>query len=268
MSKIVLITGASAGIGREMALQFARRGDQVVAAARRLDRLQALVQEAAALPGQVIPVEADVLNPASLQTAVEVAMRTCGRLDIVIANAGLGQRGSIVDSGWEDLEVVWRTNVEGALHTVRAAVPAMRRGGVGGAGSERSKGGGHVVLISSVLSLAPGPYCAVYSAAKAATNALARGLRAELREDHIWVTTVLLGQTHTEFAQSRRGQAGKVASKLPTMSAAYVAGRIIRATDQRRRTLTLRPLDSLIMWMGVFLPWASDRVLARFYRPR
>jgi short-subunit dehydrogenase len=257
MPKTVFITGASAGLGRALALGFAARGDQVLAAARRMDRLAALAQEAVGTPGAILPVEADVLAPADMTRAVEAAIAQWGRLDVVIANAGLGQRGSIVDSAWEDLDAVFRVNVDGALHTVRAAVPAMRK-----------TGGGHIVLISSVLSLAVGPYCTVYSAAKTTINALGRGLRAELRHDGIWVTTVLLGQTHTEFAQSRRGQAGRVASKLPTMSADYAANRIIHTTDRRRRTLTLRPLDSLIMWMGVFLPQLSDRVLERFYKPR
>ncbi|MBX3081085.1 MAG: SDR family NAD(P)-dependent oxidoreductase [Anaerolineae bacterium] len=256
MAKVILITGASAGIGREMALQFARRGDHVIATARRLDRLETLAQEAASLAGKIIPVEADVLNPADLQKAVDAADAQFGRLDIVIANAGLGQRGAIVDSAWEDVEAVLRINVEGALHTIRAAVPLLRK-----------SGGGHIVMISSVLSLATGPYCAVYSAAKATINALARGLRVELRADHIWVTNVLLGQTHSEFAQVRRGQAGRVASKLPTMSAEYAASQIVRATDQRRRTITLRLIDRLIMWMGIFVPWISDRVLERFYKP-
>jgi short-subunit dehydrogenase len=257
MAKVILITGASAGVGREMALLLARRGDNVIATARRMDRLEALAQEAAMLPGKIIPIEADVLNPADLQKAVDAAETQFGRLDIVIANAGLGQRGSIVDSAWEDVEAVLRINVEGALHTIRAAVPLLRK-----------SGGGHIVMISSVLSLATGPYCAVYSAAKSTINALARGLRVELREDHIWVTNVLLGQTHSEFAQVRRGQSGRVASKLPTMSAEYAAERIIRATDQRRRTITLRLIDRLIMWMGIFLPWVSDRVLERFYKPK
>ena len=240
-----------------MALLFARRGDHVIATARRMDRLQALAQEAASLPGKIIPIEADVLNPADLDKAVAAAETQFGRLDIVIANAGLGQRGSIVDSAWEDIEAVLRINVEGSLHTIRAAVPLLRK-----------SGGGHIVMISSVLSLATGPYCAVYSAAKATINALARGLRVELRDDHIWVTNVLLGQTHSEFAEVRRGQSGRVASKLPTMSAEYAAERIVRATDQHRRTITLRPLDRLIMWMGIYLPWVSDRVLERFYKPR
>ncbi|MBX3063087.1 MAG: SDR family NAD(P)-dependent oxidoreductase [Anaerolineae bacterium] len=256
-ARVILITGASSGLGREMALQFARRGERVIAAARRMDRLEALVTEANGFSGEIVPVEVDVLDPASVASAVDLAMMRWGRIDVVIPNAGLGQRGSIADSAWEDLEIVLRTNIEGALHTIRAAVPAMRQ----------SKGG-HIVLISSVLSLATGPYCAIYSASKTAINAIARGLRAELRDDNIWVTNVILGQTHTEFAQSRRGQAGKVAGKLPTMTAEFAAARIVQATRQRRRSIVLRPVDHLIDWMGMFVPWFSDRLLARVYRPK
>ncbi len=256
-TRVILITGASAGLGRALTLIYAKRGERIIAIARRLDRLEALVTECDGLPGKIVPIVADVLDPVALVNAVEAAINQYGRLDVVIANAGLGQRGSIADSAWEDLDVVLRTNIDGALHTVRAAIPALRQ-----------SGGGHIIFISSVLSIATGPYCAVYSAAKSTINALARGLRAELRSDNIWVTNVLLGQTHTEFAQVRRGQSGKVASKLPTMTAEFAAARIVHASYQRRRTIVLRPIDHLINWMGLLLPWLSDRVLARFYRPK
>jgi len=178
-----------------------------------------------------------------------------GRLDVLVANAGLGQRGSITDSNWEDLEVVLRTNIDGVLHSIRAAVPTMRK-----------SGGGHIITISSVVSVAPGAYSAIYSASKAAVNVIARTLRVELAADNIWVTNILLGQTHTEFAYVRRGRPGQVGGKLPTMSAAFVARRIVQESTRRRRTVTLRWFDRLITFAGTYLPWLMDRLVARFYR--
>lgn len=255
--RVVLVTGASAGVGYATALEFARRGDKVGATARRLDRLERLAAEAKTnnLPGEIQPYQADVCSPADMQRVVEDMVARWGRLDVLIANAGLGQRGSIVDSDWADLEVVLRTNIDGVLHSIRAAVPAMRR-----------SGGGNIITISSVLSLAPGPYTAIYSASKSAVNTIARTLRAELKPDNIWVTNVLLGQTHSEFAKARRGKPGRVALKLPTMDTAYVARRIVIESGRRRRTVTLRWIDRLINFGGVFLPWIMDRVLARVYR--
>jgi short-subunit dehydrogenase len=257
--RVVLITGASAGIGRETALEFARRGDKVAATARRIDRLEELTNTARDqnLPGEILPIAADVTTPADMNRAVDEIMVKWGRLDVLIANAGLGQRGAIVESAWDDFDVVLRTNIDGVLHSIRAAVPAMRK-----------SGGGHIVTLSSVLSMGTGPYCAVYSASKSAVNAIARGLRMELSGDNIWVTNVLLGQTHSEFAQARRGISGRVASKMPTMQPDYVARRIVATTTRRRRTITLRLYDYLIDYAGVFFPWIMDRVLLRFYKPR
>jgi short-subunit dehydrogenase len=240
-----------------MALAFAQRGDHVAASARRLDRLDSLVAAAKGVPGQIIALDGDVTSESDMQSAANEIENQWGRLDVLVANAGLGQRGSIVDSEWNDLETVLRTNVEGVLLSVRAAVPLMRK-----------SGGGHIITVSSVTAIAVPPYATVYGASKAALSALARGLRLELAPDHIWVTNVIMGQTATEFAEKRRGQSGRVAERLPTMSAAFAAQRIVRETDRRRRTVILRPLDRLIVLAGAFLPGLIDRILMRIYKPK
>lgn len=256
-SRVILITGASAGIGYETALAFARRGDKVAATARRADRLEQLVQAAQGLPGAVQPHVADVTNAQDMQRVVADIMAQWGRLDVLVANAGLGQRGAIVESNWDDLDTVLRTNIDGVLHSVRAAVPAMRKS---------PGGGGHIVTISSVVALAPGAYSAIYSASKSAVNTIARTLRVELAPDHIWVTNILVGQTHSEFATMRRGKPGRVASKLPTMEASFVALRIVEESSLRNRTVTLRWLDRVINIAGLYAPWIMDRVMERMYR--
>ncbi len=253
-SRVVWITGASSGIGYETALAFARRGDRVAASARRADRLKKLVEAASGLPGSIQPYAADVTVAADMQRVADDVLARWGRLDVLVANAGLGQRGSITDSAWNDLEVVLRTNIEGVLHSIRAAVPAMR-----------SSGGGHIITISSV---AVAPYATIYGASKVAVSAISRGLRVELKPDHIWVTNVLLGQTHTEFAEKRRGQSGRVAGKLPTMDAAFVARRIVQESSRHRRTVVLRNIDRLIIFGGMFLPQLADRITERIYKTR
>ncbi len=125
-TQVVLITGASAGIGYETALAFARRGYHVAATARRVDRLEQRVNTAKGFPGEIHPYVADVCRAEDMQTVVDDLMARWGRLDVLVANAGIGQRGSVVESAWEDLEVVLRTNIDGVLHSIRAAVPAMR----------------------------------------------------------------------------------------------------------------------------------------------
>lgn len=252
--KVVLITGATSGIGRATALLLAALGHQVAAMGRRQERLAELVAESEELLGNILPLQGDVRQAADMQRVAAETLAHFNRLDVLIANAGLGQRGPLVEADWDDLEPVLRTNIDGVLHSVRACVPMMRAGG-----------GGHILTISSVLGPVPAGGSAVYSASKAAVDALARALRMELRPDNIWVTNILVGQTHTEFAEKRRGQSGKVARKLPTMSPEKVASQIAWAMERRQRTVILRLLDRLIVLTGKFLPWVMDRILARIY---
>ncbi len=257
-SRVILITGASSGIGQAAALAFARRGERVAAAARRMDCLQALRESARTLPGAILPLAADVTRASDMEEAVRQVVAEWGRLDVLVANAGIGHRGPLVDADWIDLETVLHTNIDGVLHSVRAAIPAIRAGGRGG----------HILLISSISAAAPAPYAAVYGASKSFVNGLARALRGELRRDHIAVTAMLIGQTRTEFAEHRLGQTGRVAGWLPTMTAERVADRIVWASTRQRRALTLRLIDRAFLLAAALTPGWLDRLQEAVYRPR
>lgn len=254
--RAILITGGSAGIGRAAALLFAAMGDQVAVVARREEPLDALAAEAERekLPGRILPLVADVTDAAALQRAVARALAEFNRLDVLVAGAGVGHRGALADAVWDDLDTVLRTNLDGVMHSIRAAVPAMR-----------ASGGGQIVLLSSVLAPVPAPYAAAYSASKAAIEALGRALRGELRADRIHVTVLRVGQTDTEFASRRLGQPGRVATRWPTMSPEQVAGGIARALERHPRVLTLRWIDSVFIWLGQRFPALMDRLLSRIY---
>ncbi len=254
--RVILITGASSGIGRATAQAFAQEGEHVAALARRTDRLEALAASCAGLPGEVLPLTADVTRPADLEHAVAAAVARWGRLDVLVANAGLGHRGALVEADWGDLETLLKVNIEGVLHSIRAAVPAMRQGGHGG----------HVILISSISGVAPAPYAALYGASKSFVNGLARALRYELDGDGIRVTTFIVGQTHSEFAQNRLGRPGRVAGKLPTMRAEQVARRIVWASARRRRAVIMRPLDALFVLGATVAPGLLDRLQQAVYK--
>ncbi len=257
-SPVVLITGASSGIGYETALVFARQGARVAALARRTDRLAALCEAAASLPGEILPLQADVTRPEEVRAAVDQAIARWGHLDVLVANAGIGHRGPLAEADWADLETVLRTNIDGVLHSVRAAVPALR--------ASPGDGPRHIHLISSITGNAPPPYAATYGASKAFVNGLARALRVELAADRIYVTTFLVGQTDTEFAQRRLGHSGKVASKLPSMPASQVAEAIARVTFRPKRTVVLRLIDRVLIMAGAIAPTLFDRFQGRVYR--
>jgi short-subunit dehydrogenase len=207
------------------------------------------------LPGAILPVAADVTDAAAMARAVALTLAEFNRLDVVIANAGIGQRAPLIDAPWEDIETVLRTNIDGVIHTLRAAVPALR-----------ASGGGQIVLVSSILGPVPAAYAAAYSASKAATDALGRALRGELKADGIHVSVLHVGQTHTEFARNRLGQPGRVATRWPTMTPEQVAQGIARTLERKPRTMALRPIDSLFIWAGRSFPALVDRLLAWVYR--
>jgi short-subunit dehydrogenase len=265
-TRVAFITGASSGIGYATALEFARQGVHVAVIARRAERLKALEQAVHALPqphGEVITFAADVRDANAMLAAASLAAKRFGRLDILVANAGVGQRGSIVDSDWEHLETLLRTNIDGVLHIIRATVPEMRKNG-----GNRSDSCGHIIIISSIVANMTTPYAAAYSASKAFVSSIARSLRLELEPDHIWVTDMLLGRTVSEFNEKRLGQAGyaDTAAHLPRMTAEKVAKAIVKAARQRRKTVVLRPFDRLILWANALVPGLVARRALRQYK--
>lgn len=256
--RVALITGASSGIGYAAALAFAREGDNVVALARRAERLQQLEQAIAQLTaphGDILTLAADVQNVDSLQLAVDQATERFGRLDILVANAGVGHRGSLVEADWDGLETLLRTNIDGVLHSIRAAVPAMRQ-----------RGGGHIITISSVAYNMVSPYAASYAASKAFVSSIAKSLRLELEGDNIRVTDFLIGRTATEFNESRLGEGKRTGKDTPMMSADRVAEAIVRATHQNQATVTLRLFDRLVLWANTLAPGLMGQIARRQYK--
>jgi short-subunit dehydrogenase len=228
--------------------------------ARRADRLKQLEQAVHALPqphGDILTLVGDVRDAVAIQSAVSLAVKRFGRLDVLVANAGVGQRGSIVDSIWEHVETLLRTNIDGVLHSIRAAVPEMRK-----------SGGGHIIVISSVVANMTAPYAASYSASKAFVSSIARSLRLELEPDNIRVTEMLLGRTESEFNKKRLGQAGYAsnAPRLPVMPVEKAAKAIVKASRQRRKTVLLRPFDRLVVLVNSLFPEMVGRRALRQYK--
>ncbi len=184
--KVVAITGATAGIGAASARALAAEGAKVVLGARREERLQELAEE---LGDRVAVVTMDVRDPEGAEELVATAVDRFGRLDALVANAGIGAYGGIMDLTDEQLRVMMDTNIAGTLWPIRAAVPRFR-----------AAGGGDIVIVASVAGLRGAGDEAVYAATKFAQVGLAGGLDRELREQNIRVSTLCPGGVATEFA--------------------------------------------------------------------
>jgi short-subunit dehydrogenase len=183
---LAVVTGASSGIGLELAKQFARHDFDVVVAAEDAE-LDAAAQEVRACGAQVEAVRADLADPEGVEQLVG---RLAGRpVEALAVNAGVGVNGEFAgDTRLEDQLTVVDLNVRSAVHLAKRVVPGM----VG-------RGHGRVLFTSSVAGTAPGPYQAVYAASKAFLTSFSEGLRAEVEDKGVTVTALLPGPTDTEF---------------------------------------------------------------------
>lgn len=196
----VLVTGASSGIGREFALQLAPYAANIILAARRLDRLDALKFEIQALyPAvNVFPYGIDLADETALDTFVEWLNETGLTVDFLINNAGLGDHGPFEDSDWRRVRQMLNVNVGALTKLTHRLLPGMKR-----------NEGGAILNVSSVASLLPLPYMAVYAATKAYVTSFSEGLRAELRGTGISVTALCPGPVPTEFGQQAARENGE-----------------------------------------------------------
>jgi NADP-dependent 3-hydroxy acid dehydrogenase YdfG len=185
---VIAITGASSGIGAATAAALVDAGARVAVCGRREDRLAKLVTELG--DDKVVPVAGDVRDPALNDALVDAAVRKWGRLDTMVANAGIGAYGGIMDLDDAELTEMVETNVLGTVWSVRSAVKQFRSQG----------DGGDLVIVASVAGFRGGADEAVYAGTKHAQVGLAGSLDRELRAEGTRVTLICPAGTHTEFA--------------------------------------------------------------------
>lgn len=222
---VVAITGASTGIGAASARLLLEAGARVAVQARHREALDALAAEFGGDDVAVVP--GDVQDPASAQALVAQAVETFGRLDSVVVNAGIGMYGGILDATDDDLRAMMRTNFEGTVWAVRAAVAQFRR----------TEAGGDVVIVSSVAGLRGGADEAVYAATKFAQVGLAGALDREVRAEGIRVSAICPAGVETEFAIGAGRTAGDPAL-ADYLRPADVAHAIVTVLQQPRRVRT------------------------------
>lgn len=196
VGKSVFITGASSGLGRQMAIEFSRRGYRLALTARRLDVLKKLQAELEKNgTGPVFVAALDVTDDASVAKVFAQAHAQLGSLDIVVANAGIGQHGTIGKVAFDKVRATINTNVTGFMATVDAAMHCFRE-----------QGYGHLVGISSVAAFRGMPAGGVYGASKAAVSTYLEALRAETYNSPILVTTLSPGFIDTPINQGAKSR--------------------------------------------------------------
>lgn len=213
--RVVLITGASSGIGKTCAEYLARHGYRVFGTGRR-----APFPPTPPLPGQPVMLQMDVTQDDSIRRAVDFIVREAGRLDVVVNNAGFGIAGAVEDTSIEEAKSQLETNFFGVLRVCRMVLPVMR-----------AQGEGLIVNISSLGGIIALPFQALYSASKFAVEGLTEALRLEVRPFGIHVTLIEPGDMHTGFTDHRV----RVAGWGPGSAYAPYAERVLQIveTDER-----------------------------------
>jgi len=186
--KVVVITGASSGLGEATARLFCAQGAPVVLGARRADRLQSLANELTGRGGKALAVATDVTQRDQMKNLVDAAVQTFGRVDVMINNAGIMPQALLERLKIDEWDRMIDVNIKGVLYGIAAALPYMQQ-----------QKAGHMIFVSSVAGHKVGPGFAVYAATKHGVRALAEGLRQEVKPYNIRTTVISPGAVATEL---------------------------------------------------------------------
>jgi short-subunit dehydrogenase len=256
--KVIVITGASSGIGAATAIACAKAGMDVALGARRLDKLEHVAGEIRSLGRRAIVQTCDVAKDDEVEQLVNATLDTFGKLDVAFANAGYGLFASVLETPDEQIRAMFETNFHGTLRLLRAAARPMIK-----------NGSGHLLICSSAASEISLPMYGIYSATKAAQDSIAGAMRAELSHTNIHVSSVHPIGTSSEFFDVAKDRSRHPKFHLNTPAALtqtpqQVANAIVRCLRRPKPEVWPSPMTRF----GVALTTAMPRVAAWIMRRR
>lgn len=239
--KVIVITGASSGIGREVSARLAEKGAKLALLGRRLPELEASAGEFEKSGAGAIAIRTDVTSRDDVNGAVNEAVKKFGKIDVVINDAGIGHYAPLETMKLDEFEYMLRVNIFGPLYMIQAAVPHLKA----------SKG--MIVNISSGLSKRALPFLSAYGSTKAMLNMMSDGLRMELKSYGVRVLTYNPPATDTPFIKNRMGG-------MKLAPAKRVAASIVDAIEKEKREVSE---SGFLSFMNFFAPKMLDNL---FYK--
>ena len=257
---VLWITGASSGLGKYMALEWAKSGYKVALSARRKELLEKVAMEVRDVGGEALVCPVDIIDEESIQKAVAHVIDTWGRMDIAVANAGYGVMGKIAKLSAEEWNRQLQVNVTGLALTVKYALPHLK------------KSHGRLGLVGSVAAYVPNPGTGAYGASKAAVHSIGMTLQAELKGSGVSCTTIHPGFVESEIARvdndgvwhPDRKDPRPAKLMWPTDKAARV---MVRAIMKRKRTYVFTIHGNVIVWLQKWFPGLVRYIISKGQKP-
>ncbi len=252
--KVVVVTGASSGIGEESAIEFAKRKANVILVARRKEKLDQVAQKISKYNSQVMTLQCDVSQKSQVESMSKTVLEKTGRIDILVNNAGFAIYGTVADLKVEEIESQIATNFFGMIYCTKAFLPKML-----------DQKFGHIVNVASVAASFGLPGMASYCASKFAMLGFSEGLYHELKGTGVGVTVVSPIMVRTNFFDNTSFKS--VPKYSPTsLSSKTVAKAVIKAASSSRLEIIVPPFVRVAVWAKQTFPYLINPILTSIFK--
>ena len=253
-NKIVLITGASSGIGKQTALEFAKKGANLILVARRKDKLELVAKELEKFHTTILVCSCDVSNKDQVKEMSKIVLEKFDTVDILVNNAGFAIFGPVSDLSIDEIESQMETNYFGMIYCIKNFLPIML-----------NKKSGHIVNVASVAASFGLPGIASYCASKFAMLGFSEGLKHELKDTGIGITVVSPIMVRTNFFDHPSFE--KMPKYSPTsLSSKTVANTILKASNSSRLEIIVPSVVRSAVWMKNTFPYFINPLLGKFFK--